>query len=219
MSVAALAARALLDGAALEEGLDAVRVVDGWAFSEAWLDETARRGRGAAPRSGPRRSPLDPGVALAELLPAEPWAPVIVLGLLPVERRGPKRVPPGCGCEPRGACRRGGVRSSAELVARRARPRRRSTTGELARFLESEGRLVRLGDGFAVSAGAYEVARDLVVDRVRRRPGEITLARFRDLAGVGRRDAQLLLERMDVDGVTRRVGDRRVLRRAARTGG
>ena len=49
--------------------------------------------------------------------------------------------------------------------------------------------------------------------------GEITLARFRDLAGVGRRDAQLLLERMDVDGVTRRVGDRRVLRRAARTGG
>ena len=38
--------------------------------------------------------------------------------------------------------------------------------------------------------------------------GEITLARFRDLAGVGRRDAQLLLERMDVDGVTRRVGDR-----------
>ena len=46
--------------------------------------------------------------------------------------------------------------------------------------------------------------------------GEITLARFRDLSGVGRRDAQLLLERMDVDGVTRRVGDRRVLRRAAR---
>jgi selenocysteine-specific elongation factor len=43
--------------------------------------------------------------------------------------------------------------------------------------------------------------------------GEITLARFRDLAGVGRRDAQLLLERMDVDGLTRRIGDRRVLRR------
>ena len=47
--------------------------------------------------------------------------------------------------------------------------------------------------------------------------GEITLSRFRDLAAVGRRDAQLLLERMDVDGLTRRVGDRRVLRRAART--
>jgi hypothetical protein len=44
----------------------------------------------------------------------------------------------------------------------------------------------------------------------------ITLARFRDLAGVGRRDAQLLLERMDVDGMTRRLGDRRVLRRSPR---
>ncbi|HET6658135.1 MAG TPA: SelB C-terminal domain-containing protein, partial [Gaiellaceae bacterium] len=83
---------------------------------------------------------------------------------------------------------------------------------ELARFLESEERLVRLGDGYAVSAGAYEVACDLVLTECRA-AGEITLARFRDLAGVGRRDAQLLLERMDVDGITRRVGDRRVLRR------
>ena len=48
--------------------------------------------------------------------------------------------------------------------------------------------------------------------------GEISLARFRDLAGVGRRDAQLLLERMDVDGVTRRIGDRRVLRRGRASG-
>ena len=35
---------------------------------------------------------------------------------------------------------------------------------------------------------------------------------------VGRRDAQLLLERMDVDGVTRRIGDRRVLRRGRASG-
>jgi selenocysteine-specific elongation factor len=45
--------------------------------------------------------------------------------------------------------------------------------------------------------------------------GQITLARFRDLAGCGRRDAQLLLERLDADGVTRRVGQARVLRRRA----
>ena len=86
----------------------------------------------------------------------------------------------------------------------------------LVRYLEAEGRLVRLGDGYAVGAGAYEVARDLVVTECAA-AGEITLARFRDLAGVGRRDAQLLLERMDVDGLTRRLGDRRVLRRAGRT--
>ncbi len=39
-----------------------------------------------------------------------------------------------------------------------------------------------------------------------RAEGGITLARFRDLVGTGRRDAQLLLERLDADGVTRRVG-------------
>jgi selenocysteine-specific elongation factor len=43
----------------------------------------------------------------------------------------------------------------------------------------------------------------------------ITLAGFRDALGVSRRTAQLLLERFDADGLTRRVGDERVLRRAA----
>ena len=73
---------------------------------------------------------------------------------------------------------------------------------ELARFLERDGRLVRLGDGWAVSAAAYERARTLVVAECET-AGEIALARFRDLAGCGRRDAQLLLERLDADGVTR----------------
>ena len=70
---------------------------------------------------------------------------------------------------------------------------------------------MRLGDGFVVSAAAYARARELVVAECSA-AGEIALARFRDLAGVGRRDAQLLLERLDQDGVTRRLGDRRVLR-------
>jgi selenocysteine-specific elongation factor len=87
---------------------------------------------------------------------------------------------------------------------------------ELARFLELEGRLVRLGDGYAIGTGSYEVARDVLVTECRA-SGEITLARFRDLLGTGRRDAQLLLERLDQDGVTRRIGNARVLRRAART--
>ena len=84
--------------------------------------------------------------------------------------------------------------------------------------LEADGVLVRLGDGYVVSAAAYARARELVVEECRA-AGEITLARFRDLAVVGRRDAQLLLERLDQDGVTRRIGDRRVLRRAARGDG
>jgi selenocysteine-specific elongation factor len=63
-----------------------------------------------------------------------------------------------------------------------------------------------------VGAAAYGRARHVVATECAS-AGEITLARFRDLLGVGRRDAQLLLERLDADGVTRRVGDRRVLRR------
>ena len=46
--------------------------------------------------------------------------------------------------------------------------------------------------------------------------GSITLAGLRDAIGTSRRVAQALLERFDADGVTRRVGDRRVLRRRGR---
>ena len=93
---------------------DAVRVVDGWAFSDAWLEETTAAVE-ARLRDRAERSPLDPGVALAELLPSEPWA-ASVLGLLPVERRGPKAYLPG-------AAATLGSRAGAERVgARRGRP-------------------------------------------------------------------------------------------------
>src|SRR5581483_2428232 len=86
---------------------------------------------------------------------------------------------------------------------------------ELAAYLEREGRIVRVGDGMAVSAEAYADVRRALVEELQS-GGRITLARFRDLLGVGRRAAQLLLERFDADGFTRRVGDERVLRRSAR---
>ena len=79
----------------------------------------------------------------------------------------------------------------------------------LARFLENDGRLVRVGDGYAISPQAYEQARAVLVDG-------ITLAQFRDALAVGRKTAQMLLERFDADGLTRRVGDSRVLRRRTR---
>jgi hypothetical protein len=83
---------------------------------------------------------------------------------------------------------------------------------EVARFLAASGRLVRLGDGYAIGVDAFHVAKDVLLAECRA-AGEISLARFRDLLGTGRRDAQLLLERFDADGLTRRVGDVRVLRR------
>jgi selenocysteine-specific elongation factor len=209
--VDALAARALLSGSELDDGLDAVRVADGWAFSEAWLERTQADVE-ARLRTRAEESPLDPGLATTELLPAA-WGPT-VLELLPVERRGPKVFLPGAAASL-------GSRAEAAAALERALDEAglaatKVDDAELARFLESSGRLVRLGDGYAVAAGAYEVARDLVTTACTA-AGEITHARFRDLAGVGRRDAQLLLERLDVDGVTRRIGDRRVLRRAARS--
>ena len=212
VAVDALAGRALLGGAELEEGLDAVRVVEGWAFSDDWLDETAAAVEERL-RSRMEEAPLEPGLALAELLPAEPWAPAI-LPLLPVERRGATAYLPGAAASL--GSRAGAADALERCLARAGLAATRVEDAELARFLESEGRLVRLGDGYAVGADAYEVARNLVLSECGA-AGELTLARFRDLAGVGRRDAQLLLERMDVDGVTRRVGDRRILRRAART--
>jgi selenocysteine-specific elongation factor len=84
----------------------------------------------------------------------------------------------------------------------------------LAAYLEAEGKLVRLGGGFAIGLRAYEDARRALVDEAARE-GSITLARYRDLLGISRRPAQLLLERFDADGLTRRVGDERVLRKAA----
>jgi selenocysteine-specific elongation factor len=63
-----------------------------------------------------------------------------------------------------------------------------------------------------VSAAAYEQARATLVSECES-AGRIALARFRDLLGVGRKTAQLLLERFDADGLTRRIGDERVLRR------
>jgi selenocysteine-specific elongation factor len=71
--------------------------------------------------------------------------------------------------------------------------------------------LKRVGDGFAVSAELYERGRESLHTL-----SPITLAGFRDALGVSRRTAQLLLERFDADGITRRVGDERRLRAASR---
>ena len=210
VAIESLAARGLLSPAELGQGRAAVERAGGWAFSREWLDDTSAS---VVERLKARadESPLDPGLPVATLLPAEPWAPAI-LALLPLERRGGMAYLPGV------AASLGARAEAAEALGQRVgRPGgpqgggRRASPG----LVEGDGVLVRLGDGFAVSADAYRQARDLVVEECRA-AGDIALARFRDLAGVSRRDAQLLLERLDQDGVTRRLGDRRILRRAGR---
>jgi selenocysteine-specific elongation factor len=132
--------------------------------------------------------------------------------LLPFERRGAKLYLPGASPS-LGARAEEAAALERELSTAGARATK-VEDAELTRYLEANGVLVRLGDGYAIGSGAYEVARDVLLTECRA-GGEITLARFRDLVGTGRRDAQLLLERFDRDGLTRRVGDARVLRRAA----
>jgi len=178
-----------------------VQADDGsWAFSREWLEEL----RAHLDDQLERADPLDPGVAA----PTAPWA-AEVIPLLGLERRGAKLYRPG---------------SSGELGEREAEAAALEATlgsepvkvddTRLARFLEDRGRLVRVGDGYAVSPAAYAQARDALMHELERAE-RITLARFRDLLGTSRKTAQLLLERFDTDGITRRVGDERVLRRAA----
>ena len=174
-----------------------------WIFSRAWIAELEKTLRGRLERA----DPLDPGIPL----PAEPWA-VDIVPLLPFERRGSKLYRPGAVAS-LGAREHEAEALEQELAAAALRATK-VEDAELARHLESAGRLVRLGDGYAVGLDAYEEAKRLLLVECGERR-DITLARFRDLAGVGRRDAQLLLERFDADGLTRRVGDKRVLRRAA----
>jgi selenocysteine-specific elongation factor len=86
--------------------------------------------------------------------------------------------------------------------------------GALCTALERSGALVRFGGDLAYTAERFDEARELVIARCTEH-GSITLAELRDVLGASRRIAQALLERLDADGVTRRVEDRRVLRRRA----
>jgi selenocysteine-specific elongation factor len=178
--------------------LAGVEEADGWVFSRAWLEELRAELEGRLEQA----DPLDPGVAP----PPDAWSGAVV-PLLGLERRGAKLYRPGATAE-LGAR----TETAAALEAELGLEPVKLEDAALGRFLEEAGRLVRVGDGYAISASAYEEARAALVTECES-TGRITLARFRDLLGVGRKTAQILLERFDADGLTRRVGDERVLRR------
>jgi selenocysteine-specific elongation factor len=181
--------------------LNGLRQAGDWVFSPGWLEEE----RAALHDRLADADPLDPGVTA----PSDPWAREI-LPLLGVERRGARVYLPGAEGS-LGERADEAAKLEADLNAAGLTPLKVDDR-ELASYLERAGRLVRVGDGLAVGTPAFEEARRLLVDECERE-GSITLARFRDLIGAGRKQAQLLLERFDADGLTRRVGDERVLRR------
>jgi selenocysteine-specific elongation factor len=204
---AQLQARGLLSPPELARGLASMQSAGDWYFAREWLDELRARGRERL-REHAKRSPLDPGLPLAQLLLNRPWA-AAVAPLLELERRGGKVYLPGSAPTLEGR-EEEAARVEAQLAEEGLA---RVDDKTLAAFLEQAGRLKRLGDGFAASTALYDRGVETI-----RSLHPITLASFRDALGVSRKHAQLLLERFDADGLTRRVGDERVLRRAARDG-
>jgi selenocysteine-specific elongation factor len=107
---------------------------------------------------------------------------------------------------------RAGTTVGAATVLERPAPARPPAPQITAPPPEPDDGPVRLPGGTTVERADYERARDLVVAECERE-GTITLARARDLLGTSRRTAQAILERLDGDKVTLRVGDARRLRR------
>ncbi len=68
-----------------------------------------------------------------------------------------------------------------------------------------------MDEGIVFDAQAYREMVERVVAHLKERE-KVTLAQVRDMLGTSRKYAQALLEHMDQERITRRVGDERVLR-------
>jgi len=86
---------------------------------------------------------------------------------------------------------------------------------KLVEALVRAGRLVKVGEDFFYPSGRLEKLMASLSTAIEQ-AGQLTLAEARDLLGTSRRFAQALLEHMDSEGLTLRVGDARRLRRRRR---
>ena len=81
---------------------------------------------------------------------------------------------------------------------------------DLLALLADEGRVVRAPQGVVFATAVYERLAGQVKEHLRAH-GSITVAQARDIIGASRKYALALLERLDDDKATRRLGDERVL--------
>lgn len=111
-----------------------------------------------------------------------------------------------------------GVRVRAGLSAKPLEPPSRKElapdvlTQQALRFLLNSGEALDLGEEVVLLKEHFERAREVVVKFIRER-GPATTSDLRQMLGTSRRILIPLLERLDRDGVTRREGDRRVLKK------
>jgi selenocysteine-specific elongation factor len=203
-----------------------VALADGWLAELGWL---TARGQTLAPllRARAADHPLAPGLP-SSIVGGEAASRDAVIGWLErtgvLERQGGEVLAPGA----RASSAAADEARNAVLVGledgRFSPPRVEellaplglapSAAKALVLVLEREGTLVRLPDDLAVSRAVYDEACAIVTAGAAD-GGTYTLAQLRDATGTSRKWAQALLERMDADGLTRRVGDHRVLRRRA----
>jgi selenocysteine-specific elongation factor len=81
----------------------------------------------------------------------------------------------------------------------------------LLAYLAERGLVEETGAGVVFDADVHDDMIERVTEHLSAN-GSITLAEVRDLFGTSRKYAQALLEHMDSEKLTRRVGDTRVLR-------
>jgi len=82
---------------------------------------------------------------------------------------------------------------------------------DLLNLLVEQRRVVKVSDGVIFAASAYDEMVVKITAYIKER-GKVTLAEVRDMLGTSRKYAQAILEHLDEKGITRRVGDERVLK-------
>jgi selenocysteine-specific elongation factor len=84
-------------------------------------------------------------------------------------------------------------------------------TAEMVRALAQRGEIVKVADDVAFSKQGFDAAVELV-KQIIAGEGSVTVAQLRDRMSASRKPVLALLEYLDAQHVTRRVGDARVLR-------
>ncbi len=82
---------------------------------------------------------------------------------------------------------------------------------ELLNALIDKGQVVKLSENVIFAASAYDEMVKRIIEHMKSE-GKITVAQVRDMFGTSRKYALALMEHLDEQKVTRRVGDERVLR-------
>lgn len=202
--------------------LDARRIGD-WLYDSAAWDAIATRAAHEL-KTYHGAHPLRPGMAREELRSrlgvSPPSFPAVVEGLVEegrlVERNGSLALP-GHRVDLEVA---GGAAAQLVDLLRKGRfappslaeaMQRTGAGPEMVRALAAGGSIVRVSEDVAFSKEAYEEAVAMVKEIVET-AGSITVAQLRDHMAASRRPVLALLEHLDAQRVTRRVGDARVLR-------